>query len=946
MLSTNLGQLIDEALASADPSRWCAEHRAQIDGDFVRSAKERLDEALRSDARRALALGDLAVAAATIVREPALLGLATRGRAQALHQSGACTEAIALYERASAMYSEAGDEVEAARTLIGAIDALGYVGRTQDALATAERCIEIFSRLGEDLHRAKVELNVGNLYHRLERNSESGRYYSSARAVFGRAADRQMVALADTNLGNVATNLCNYNAARSYFQRAARALQRLGADIPAAMNEANIGWLDFIEGDYVRAMAILNRAKGQFEEHQLPRHVATCNADLAEVYLAMGKLDDADRAALEARTVFKSLDHIAEAGKCLMTIGIVEQRRGNGKSAERCLRKAVDALGNVGNEPLELVARLQLADICLRSGDATAALEAAGDAVEQAGRLGLRARQAHAQVLAGRICEALRDAEGARQRFEAAYETGQALGSRTILLGASLGMGRAVRQTEGPLAAISWFEGARDQVERMRAALAPDELKAGFQDDRRSAYSELVETILAAGGADAAARALEIVEEAKSQDLVERQAGLIAARPRGNRPEDRALAKRVDVLGRQTVALRSSIERQEHGDGEQARHLVADLQRRLTASEEELADKLTELEATNPEFVSLVRPVGCPASAIQAVVPEDAALIEFFQTADRLAAFVVTSGSTDLIPLPAAPERVLRGARDLAYETARVGVSKDVSASAYDRMCRSVDRRLESLHEALIKPLGPLPKRLIFVPHGVLRAVPMHALRADGGYLVDHHEISYAPSAQVLRFCLKRASAEFESALVVGVAGGIGPSVETEVRDVARQFDTASALTGVNASVGSLRHLGRDFDVIHIASRGAWRGQKPLFPGIRMIDGWLSEFDAYELELNASLVTLSGHQTGGSPAHECEENEGLVRGFLYAGTPAVLTSLWTMDEGPAAEFMCVLYEALRSGASRAAAVRRAQLEAKSKLRHPYHWAPFVLNGAW
>ena len=140
--------------------------------------------------------------------------------------------------------------------------------------------------------------------------------------------------------------------------------------------------------------------------------------------------------------------------------------------------------------------------------------------------------------------------------------------------------------------------------------------------------------------------------------------------------------------------------------------------------------------------------------------------------------------------------------------------------------------------------------------------------------------------------------------------------------------------------------MGRDFDVIHIASRGVWQDRKPLFPGIRMIDGWLSEFDAYELELNASLVTLSGHQTGGSPAQECEENEGLVRGFLYAGTPAVLTSLWTMDEGATAEFMCALYGALRSGASRSAAVRQAQLEAKSKLQHPYHWASFVLNGAW
>jgi len=946
MADTTLTKLIDEAVTASDPSNWCHRHRAQINEDFVRAAKQRLDEALRSDGRQALVLGDLAVAAATLMEEPILLGLATRGKAQALHQGGACTEAIPLYERASGMYADAGEEVEAARTLIGAIDALGYVGRTQDALATAEKCIEIFNRLGQDLHRAKVELNVGNLYHRLERNSESGRYYASARAEFSRAADKQMVALADTNLGNVATNLCNYRASRSYFQKAARALQRLGADIPAAMNEANIGWLDFIEGDYVRAIAVLNKAKSLFEEHQLPRHVATCNADLAEVLLAMDKLDDAGRAAVEARAVFKSLDHVTDVGKCLMTMGIVEYRRSNPSLAERFLREAQDVLGDAGNEALDLTARLQLADICLRSGDPQAALEAAADAVEQSERLGLRSRRAHTQVLMGRIHEALGNPEGAKRLYRAAWDTGSTLSLRAVLMAASLGMGRTTREMEGPGAAISWFDSARDHVGRMRGVLPPDELKAGFSDDKRAVYLELIEATLDAGGADAVAGALELVEEAKSQALVERLAGRIEARPRSDQPADRALANRVHVLAKQAIALRSSIERQEHANGDETGHLVAGLQSRLADQEEEQAQKLTELEATSPEFVSLLRPARCPAPAIQKIVPKDAALIELFRTKDRLMAFVVTPESIRHAPLPSEPEAVLVAARDLAYEMGRVAWSKDIDASDYGRMCQSVDRRLEYLHEALIQPLGPLPERLIFIIDGTLQALPMHALRANGGYLVDRHEISYAPSAQTLRFCLERARATFDSALLVGVTAEDSPSVKKEVESIARRFDTTRVLTGAEASIVSLRDVGRDSDVIHIASRGVWQDRKPLFPGIRMIDGWLSEFDAYELELNASLVTLSGRQRGGDPARKHDEMQGLVRGFLYAGTPAVLTSLWMMDEGPMAEFMSTLYGALRSGASRAAAVREAQLEAKSRLRHPYHWAPFVLNGAW
>jgi CHAT domain-containing protein len=163
---------------------------------------------------------------------------------------------------------------------------------------------------------------------------------------------------------------------------------------------------------------------------------------------------------------------------------------------------------------------------------------------------------------------------------------------------------------------------------------------------------------------------------------------------------------------------------------------------------------------------------------------------------------------------------------------------------------------------------------------------------------------------------------------------------------VAARFQSTTALTGADASVAALREKGANFDVIHIASRGTWWDRGPLFPGIRMADGWLSEVDAYRLELNASLVALSGRPTHETRTHRFDANNGLVRGLMYAGTPAVLTSLWTMDEEPATEFMSRFYGALRGGASRSAAVRKAQLEAKSTSRHPYHWAPFVMNGAW
>ncbi len=78
MVDPTFTQLIREVLAAPDPSMWCSQHRAQIGDEFARAAKQQLDEALRSDARQTLALGDLTFAAAAVVKAPALTELFTR----------------------------------------------------------------------------------------------------------------------------------------------------------------------------------------------------------------------------------------------------------------------------------------------------------------------------------------------------------------------------------------------------------------------------------------------------------------------------------------------------------------------------------------------------------------------------------------------------------------------------------------------------------------------------------------------------------------------------------------------------------------------------------------------------------------------------------------------------------------------------------------------------
>ena len=84
---------------------------------------------------------------------------------------------------------------------------------------------------------------------------------------------------------------------------------------------------------------------------------------------------------------------------------------------------------------------------------------------------------------------------------------------------------------------------------------------------------------------------------------------------------------------------------------------------------------------------------------------------------------------------------------------------------------------------------------------------------------------------------------------------------------------------------------------MHLSCHGHFDTAKPLASHLLLADGPLSAADILQsLKLNAELVTLSACETGRSEVLRGEELIGLVRAFLYAGTPAVVVTLWPVDE--------------------------------------------------
>jgi CHAT domain-containing protein len=103
------------------------------------------------------------------------------------------------------------------------------------------------------------------------------------------------------------------------------------------------------------------------------------------------------------------------------------------------------------------------------------------------------------------------------------------------------------------------------------------------------------------------------------------------------------------------------------------------------------------------------------------------------------------------------------------------------------------------------------------------------------------------------------------------------------------------------------------------------------------------------LRLGAELVVLSACRTALGPDIKGEGLIGLTRGFLYAGAPRVVATLWEIDDRTTAEAMKRFYEGMLGRGERpAAALRAAQIALwKSKgWDAPYYWAAFTLEGEW
>jgi CHAT domain-containing protein len=492
------------------------------------------------------------------------------------------------------------------------------------------------------------------------------------------------------------------------------------------------------------------------------------------------------------------------------------------------------------------------------------------------------------------------------------------------------GQSRALEGLGRPEEAFAAAREAVRHIEEIRADLGDSGLRTGFFEDKQGIYQHAVYLALSTQHPE---EAFALAEQSRSRTFLD----LLGSQTTLSKGRTRAL---VDEEVRLRARLAEAQAQAQDSDGseesERARPPVEGLDRDYRAFLERVRK-----ESLEQASLMVVEPV--TLSGIQGLLPEGTTLIEYQVGDGGVVVWIVDRQHFKVVRLPGDRQSLVAQIRRFRAAITGQGPLAEVQAQA------------QALYRRLLGPARDEIRgtRLVIVPHGVLHYLPFAALRSPAGrWVVEDFALSTLPSASVLRYLVDKGAGAPARALVVGNPD-LGPALalpwaEREARMVGQREREATVLVRADATEVQVKKLVETVGLVHFATHGELSETDPLSSAVLLVpgggeDGRLEVREVFGLDLHARLVVLSACETGLGKLSRGDELVGLQRAFLYAGTPAVITTLWKVDDRASYELVRAFYGRL-DAAGPLEALREAQLETLRAFPHPFAWAAFGLTG--
>ncbi len=920
------------------------------------------------------------------------LGLKAKG--DALMMIGHHQAAIDTLDAAGEEFLRLDDEGNWARSRISWIVSAAWLGQVEEALHVAALARQVFVQLDENFWICSIDHNTAMIYAQIGRYQEAHQLYESMRAIYPTVTGQKestiqlYVALTEMNQAIDLGCLGRFNQAYLLQQQARISFLALGETDLVVMSEANLGDLDYMRGFYGSALRLYYQACDRLIQNRVddPLLLAYLNLCIANCLV---KIDRAREAYLMSEKAVKTYQQVSislSTGNALHQHASILIASGRLEEALDVLEEALKLFTNSGFEHFTSTVRLQQAELLLAMGSTTAAIERARLIKEHCEAQGLVVHAVRASlVMSGALLEMaqqvsidhdqrtmfLQQAEvhckqtiiEARKHNlqESIYKSHYLLGRLFVL---QKNLGKAARQYRAAIA----------HIERILDDLVYD-LSPAFLHSTWIVYEEMIVLCLQQSKIE---RAFSYLERARSMALHQYLNKSKTLREKSEEQQGSLAFSFSQTGSAQLLRIQTELKNWQEKYRDYG-VILADIDTSVSSSvdrsvilaemkrcEEEISQLFERQYVYESGTTPITKSRKRISSQIQSVdlvqlrqrLSPDQLLLTYFLNKGKLIIFAVTAKDIVTQEITDGREQLERLLPLLHAHLEPRGWPESSKPSS-----EVVRRLLTRLYNILVKPIAnllPSPSGLLtIVPYGPLHELPFHALYDGSRFLIENFQINYLPASSLLLHFdsvdsrLQHGSDDNSIADKKSLV--FGYSENGHLQRVQDEAQTIATLLGgtcyfeSEATIARLIEEAPGSPIIHLATHGKSRLDVPNFSYVRLADGQFNAIDAFNLDLReCELVTLSGCETGLALSGGGDEQLGLGRAFLAAGTSSLVMSLWPVEDGATNKLMKHFYENLLKGESKVQALRTAQClllrDDNPSYSHPYFWAPFRLVG--
>jgi CHAT domain-containing protein/tetratricopeptide (TPR) repeat protein len=890
----------------------------------------------------------------------------------------------------AAAQGQAGQDAGSCRAAIDAADKLMQSESKEDwknSLSFYNQAVNCLGPAPTQL-RAHTLVQISRTLLLLNQQSEAMTSLQSALDALRQLSDQNTDVLKDEakvlgNLGYGYKILGKLDQALPYFEQALPLFGRLGDLHQQATTYEQIGLVQFLTGEYDGSLSSYKQAL-DLREKIGPNNLKNQRQKAATLDLqgrVYAQMNDPRRAMADyqkALPLARQTNYLDFIANTLNDIGALKLQQNQKWQAEQIHQEALNELQrHHGDEKIVAETLALLADAQTAQGKYDEALINYHDALKHQESTKDVIGQAQTHFSLGRIEAANRQWPQAEESFaHAAKLYGDAP--------SPVGESNARFRSAEALAAQGKQAEARQQVqtaielgEKVRGYVPNSDLKVSYFTRVEQMYRFEIGLLLNAKDTVPEADRLEaftLFQRAQSRTLLDSLGARLHASLLGG--GDSEIVRGIEEHARKIeTLLRTPAEALER------KGLLE------TAQAEEASLKQIESAATSRDpRLGLFSNVVSAEDIRQRILDQDSALVQFYLAEPSSYAWIITQSGTDLVKLPS--RKILEPDVRLVLRFGLAGQLTGAQQRALSRLRRDLSPVLQAARK----------KRWIVVPDGALHFFPfmlLTSLHQDEGL----QEIVKIPSpsaidivrrivhpmrpAYALAIFADPVFDALDSRVAAHALPSQGGSLSTarrslnvpgnslpRLRYTLKEAHALSQLFPANQSHAFLQFSAtreaaagnalQDFRIIHLATHSLPDERHPELAKIVFSQvtehgnprpGELFARDIYQMKLASDLVVLSSCQGAIGRQQPGEGPMSLARALLFAGSKAVVASLWEVNDEATAELMQRFYgHMVRDKLPPSAALARAQSEFRrhrdKRLRNPYYWAGFELYGEW